>query len=117
MKVKYTNFPQAMHTAPAFAQIGLTEQVAMSLYKDDLSRLKITQYDFKDIDSAQIINRQIGFIKLIMYKVPKIILMRSIFVFVVMLLMQIDVLLIINVYLFYEYVILIMGECGRTNSS
>ena len=52
-----------------------------------------------------------------MYKVPKIILMRSIFVFVVMLLMQIDVLLIINVYLFYEYVILIMGECGRTNSS
>jgi pyruvate/2-oxoglutarate dehydrogenase complex dihydrolipoamide dehydrogenase (E3) component len=68
VKTNYTGFPQAMHTSPAFAQVGITEQLAMQIYKHDLKKLKITQFDFKDLDAANIIGHTNGFIKLILYK-------------------------------------------------
>jgi pyruvate/2-oxoglutarate dehydrogenase complex dihydrolipoamide dehydrogenase (E3) component len=61
-RVKYNGFPYAIFTTPEYAQVGITELQAERLgYKN----IRITRFEFKDLDSAAIQNVQTGMIKVI----------------------------------------------------
>lgn len=61
-KTRYKAFPYVIFTTPEYAHVGLTEQQAIQRYN---SKVRVTRFDFKDLDSAVIQNSQRGMIKVI----------------------------------------------------